>query len=80
MITRRSLLARALGVVAGASLAAISRWMPAISKPRVDEEPPDIVDVIYQLTPEDSPLCMMADGSACMTHSWVNDPLTKRAT
>ncbi len=37
MLTRRSLLRRAVAAVAGASLAAVSRWMPSAPAAKADD-------------------------------------------
>lgn len=68
MLTRRALLSRTAHAFAGAALASMMRWWP-----KQEEEPEleeDVTDIIYQITPEESPLMTIAFRYG--DHVWVS--------
>lgn len=68
MLTRRALLSRTAHAFAGAALASMMRWWPKQEEELELEE--DVNDIIYQITPDDSPLMTIAFGYG--DHVWVS--------
>lgn len=74
MKTRRDFLTDLLRGVAGAALSSIIQWMPSPAAKDAGVITPcevveDFSDIIYQITPEDTPLYYIAGSSN--HHTWM---------